>query len=223
MSNSSRSAALLALLAALVSPMVNGQDKAAAVAVVVKVKGGVFRQAPGAEQWLAAAAGQTLVSGEQVKTDADGLAMVKFLSDGSMMKLKPQTHLTFAARETKGVLMSLGAALFDVKPSDGADKFTVTTPTGVATVKGTRFWVSSAGDSAGSVVVLEGTVRVKSSVTGKEKSVRRGYTALLGPQGLEVRETRGSDLPEQTQTLEFEFKDADGTTKTLRIDAVQEQ
>jgi ferric-dicitrate binding protein FerR (iron transport regulator) len=168
-------------------------------------------------------AGHALVSGEQVKTEADGLAMVKFLSDGSMMKLKPRTHLTFAARESKGVLMSLGAALFDIKPSNDKDKFTVTTPTGVAKVKGTRFWVTSASDSSGSVVVLDGVVNVKSSADGKARNVRQGYTALLGREGLDVREARGADLPEQSQRLEFEFRDSQGNTRTLRIDGTQEQ
>jgi len=223
LSSSSTRGVMAAVVVGVAALLAGAQDKTPAVAVVVKVKGGVFQQAPGAAAWAAAQAGNSLASGTQMKTEADGLAMVKFISDGSMMKLKPQTHLTFAARESKGVLLSLGAARFDVKPSDGKDKFTVTTPTGVATVKGTQFWVSSAGDTASSIVVLDGTVNVKCSKTNKAKNVKRGYTALLGPNGLEVRETRGSDLPEQSQKLEFEFKDPQGKTRTLQIDAVQEQ
>jgi ferric-dicitrate binding protein FerR (iron transport regulator) len=200
-----------------------GAGEQQALAVIIKAKGSVLYQAPGGSAWAPAAAGQTILAGGQVKTEADGLARVKFLSDGSMMKLKPQTHLTFEAREKGGLLLGMGAALFDVKKTGAKDKFTVTTPTSVATVKGTSFWVTSRGDSASTTVCLDGVVTVKSRASGKSKDVKRGYTALCDQVGLTLRATRTDDLPEQEQELEFRFKDANGNVKTLRIDAAQEQ
>jgi len=214
-------AVCVALAGALAA--VTGAGEQQALAVIIKAKGSVLYQVPGGSAWAPAAAGQTILAGGQVKTEADGLAMVKFLSDGSMMKLKPQTHLTFEARDKGGLLLSMGAALFDVQKSGAKDKFTVTTPTSVATVKGTSFWVTSRGDSASMIATLDGVVTVKSRATGKSKDVKRGNTAVCDQAGITVRATRTEDLPEQEQELEFRFKDGSGNTKMLRIDAAQEQ
>lgn len=224
MSKSGRVCGLTAVcvaLAGVLAAVIGAGDQA--LAVIIKAKGSVLYQAPGAAEWAPAGAGQAILPGGQVKTEADGLAMVKFLSDGSMMKLKPQTHLTFEAREKGGLLLSMGAALFDVKKTASKDKFTVTTPTSVATVKGTSFWVTSRGDSASTTVCLDGVVTVKSRASGKSRDVKRGYTAVCDRAGITVRATRSGDLPEQEQQLEFRFKDASGNAKTLRIDAAQEQ
>jgi hypothetical protein len=196
------------------------------IAVVIKVKGTVTYQAPQAESWEPVTQGLVLPSGTSVKTAADGLAMVKFLADGSMMRLKPQTHLTLAAREKKGGMqVSLGSVLFDIKKSKARDKFTVSTPTSIATVKGTKFWVIVRADSSTVLVGLDGVVSLECKATGKARNVKKGYTGIVDGSGLKVRETQGGDLPEgeDVLNLEFGFKDEGGGTKTLRIESNQVQ
>lgn len=191
------------------------------IAVVIKVKGAVTYQAPDAETWSDVAAGLRLPGGSRIRTADDGLAMVKFLTDGSMMRLKPQTDLTLADTKENGPKISLGAALFDVSKQKKRGKFTVTTPTSVATVKGTRFWVTVKADSSTILACLEGTVAVKCMASGKEKDVRGGYTAVVDDDGLTVRTTADGDIPadEQALQLQLQFEGQDGTTKTLQIES----
>jgi ferric-dicitrate binding protein FerR (iron transport regulator) len=142
-----------------------------------------------------------------------------------MMRLKPKTRLTLAAADTKkrGVHMRAGAALFNIgKRRAGDDPFTVTSPTSVATVKGTRFWVRVGDDSASVLVCLEGTVRLAAAESGSARDVDAGMTGGTDGDELTVRTTVSSDLPsgEATQELEIRFKDDDGSTKRLRIESV---
>ena len=196
--------------------------RADGIAVVIKVKGSVSYQVEGSDAWEPVKAGLVLPDGCRIRTDDDGLAMVKFLSDGSMMRLKPQTSLTLASRDSDkgGATLSMGAALFDVKKTRGRDRFTVTTQTTVATVKGTRFWVTVRADTATVLACLEGKVGVKCIASGDEKDVRGGFTAVVD-EDLVVRATQSSDLPadEQTQRFEFRFEGKDGSTRTLGIES----
>ncbi|MBD3239544.1 MAG: hypothetical protein GF331_03090 [Chitinivibrionales bacterium] len=195
------------------------------VAVVIKVKGAVTYRSPGSDAWQAVEAGQVLNAGTEIRTDTDGLAMVKFLADGGMMRLKPQTRLTLATVDEKkrGTSISAGAAFFDIKkrrPDD--DPFTVSSPTSVATVKGTSFWVRVGDDRSTVLVCLEGTVGITAVTSGKSRDVDAGMTALTDGDKVTVRKTVSADLPsgEATQELEIQFKDKDGSTKTLRIESV---
>lgn len=218
--SSSVTAAVAAILFML-SPAA-AADAASALAVIIKVKGSVLYQAPGAPAWTTATAGQSVLAGAQVKTDADALAMVKFVADGSMVKLKPGTLVTFQGKDARSVQLSMGAALFDVAKSRDGSSFTVNGPACVATVKGTSFWVVARSDSSSTVSVLDGTVGVKAE-SGESRDITRGFTAEASRAGLVVRQTRARDLPEQSQTLEFEFKDAGGKSKTVKIDATTER
>jgi len=194
------------------------------VAVIVKVKGNVTYQSPESDSWEPAKQGLTLSLGCSVRTGSDGLAMVKFVADGSMMRLKPETNLTLSGKDDKrGIMLGMGAALFEITPAkQGKSKgFTVTTPTSVAAVKGTRFWVLVDGDSASAVVCLEGLVGVTHRESGKSRDVKAGMTAVSRPDEFTVRETRSGDLPagERTRRLELRFEGSDGSTRTLEIES----
>lgn len=222
----SNSAAVPAVCVCLAMALLAAAPSAAQdVAVVIKVKGAVTYRPAGSDAWQPVAAGQVLDAGTEIRTESDGLAMVKFLADGGMMRLKPQTRLTLAAADQKerGVSISAGSALFDIKKRrKGHDPFTVISPTSVATVKGTSFWVTVRDDSATVLVCLEGTVRIAAAASGKARDVDGGMTALTDGDDLQVRKTVSSDLPsgEATQELEIRFEDKDGSTKRLRIESV---
>jgi hypothetical protein len=212
-------AGAIALLFAATLAMAAGAE---GVAVVVKLKGSVTCQEAGSDAWAAASQGTVLKAGTRVKTGDDGLAMVKFLADGSMMRLKPQTSLTINGRNDKSgaARLILGAATFEIPKRGGADRFAVSTPTSVATVKGTRFWVLVKADSASVVTCLDGVVEVAPPTGGKGKDVKAGFTAEATAAGVTVRPTKPGDIPadEVDQNLLFQFKDKDNNVKQLRID-----
>jgi ferric-dicitrate binding protein FerR (iron transport regulator) len=196
-----------------------------AVAMAVKVKGEVKLQKAGLEEWAAVKAGDLIASGSKLKTGNDGLAMIKLLEDGSMMRLKPLTVLTLSASEKSAsaggaVNMSAGAALFTMGKRPAGRPFGVVTPNSVSTVKGTRFWVVVRGDSLTQVTVIEGVIALRHMATGTEQEVGAGQTGLADRKGLTVRKTVAADFPadEAVKRLEVRFKDNNGTTRNLRID-----
>lgn len=219
--SSNQTAGLVAaLLLAAASPFAHAADN---VAVIIKLKGSVECLAPASSGWTSATAGQVLPAGTRVKTGSDGLAMVKFLADGSMMRLRPGTDLTIAGEgEEKrgGAKVSVGAVLFDVNKPLRREGFTVKTPTAVATVKGTRFWVRVADDGRTVVVCIEGTVSVRNGATGEEEETAGGRTAVVDGETIEVRETGEEDIPAAaaSRRLELELEGRDGTTRMLRIE-----
>lgn len=196
-----------------------------AVAMAVKVKGDVKLQKAGLQDWTAVKAGDLIASGSKLKTGGDGLAMIKLLEDGSMMRLKPLTVLTLSAPEKSAsaggaVNMSAGAALFSMGKRPAGKPFGVVTPNSVSTVKGTRFWVIVRGDSLTLVTVVEGVVALRHTATGAQQEVGAGRTGVADRNGVSVRKTETADFPadEAVKRLEVKFKDKDGKTRTLRID-----
>ena len=107
-----------------------------------------------------------------------------------------------------------------IKKKISKNRFDVETPTSVATVKGTQFWITVEGDSLAVCVVLQGVVGLKHAVTGAEQDVEPGFTAMANRQGIVVRESKEGDLPqgENLKTLEFRFRDKDGNVKKLGLD-----
>lgn len=100
--------------------------------------------------------------------------MTMSLSDGSVVRAAPETHLEFsAARDLRQVVLD-GRAFFAV--AHGALPFQVQTPVGTVTVTGTRFEVTTASDGI-RVVVVEGTVEVRNHRGSAQ--VRAGQVAFL--------------------------------------------
>jgi hypothetical protein len=194
-----------------------------ACAVIIKMKGAVTWQEQGSGNWQNAAQGQLLNSGTLIKTGDDGLAMVKFLKDKSMMRMKPKTVLSIkepAGDENKEIGVSVGGVLFNIQKNDKQGKFQVQTPTSVATVQGTKFWVIVEQDGKTVVVGIEDMVELLNLVSGNRQNVGPGQTGFSDSSGVTVRATRPEDLPsdDSTQQIEIKFKDNKGSEKSLHIE-----
>jgi len=194
------------------------------VAVIIKLKGTVQIQKPDQGQWEKATKGQTLGYGTRVKTGTDGLAMLKFLSDGSMFRMKSETSIALAKEDDTEVTgdlgMEIGSAFFTIDKQTSKNRFIVTTPTTVATIKGTKFWVIVDTNAVTRVVVTAGTVSVKNVPSNQIGDVGQGYTAFSDSSTLEIRKTTFHDIPadEALQELEFEFEGPDGKKERLKIE-----
>lgn len=224
--NKGLSRLLLGALSLLASGILAGQA-ADNIAVIIKMKGNVTYQNPDESTWIEAKVGQALVSGGRLRTGEDGLAMVKFLRDGSMMRLKPQSNVMFLSEkdkeaDKKGTVtkISLGTILFDVKRRSAEESFIVKTPTTVAAVKGTKFWVVVKSDSTTLVVCSEGLVDVMNIFSGNRRETQKDYTAISDLKDVILQKTKPGDLPEGENTgkLEFRFNDRNKNSKKLQID-----
>ncbi len=128
----------------------------------------IIKANPGTD--VAAKLGMLLEGGDTIKTEAESFASVIFQDDGSRVKLGENAQLTLNASRKKNKLskrlrLETGKIWAKVTKKRGTD-FQVSTPTSVASVKGTKF-VLEEGDAETLLWVLEDIV---------EMAVAGGYT-----------------------------------------------
>ena len=114
------------------------------VAAISTLKGLVMVKPIGSRKYIPAYKGQMLNNGEWVKTK-DGVFVAIVFLDGSNIKIQQQTEVKISsyrmtAKELKTNLeMPKGQAWSNVADQGAGGEFTITTPTAVASVKGTEF------------------------------------------------------------------------------------
>jgi len=114
------------------------------VAAISTLKGLVMVKPVGSRKYIPAYKGQMLKNGEWLKTK-DGVFVAIVFLDGSNIKIQQKTEVKITsyrmtAKELKTNLeMSKGQAWSNVADQGAGGEFTITTPTAVASVKGTEF------------------------------------------------------------------------------------
>ena len=198
------------------------------IAVIIKIRGDVFVTPDQSTRSERARKGQVLKSGDKLETAASSSCAIKFLDDKSLLRLKEKSTCIIEGKKKddaieKNIFAQVGsffASLFEPK-----GKFQVTTPTSVASVKGTEFWVLQSGQNGTTkYITTEGTVEVENSA-GKVL-VKEGQTAIVQSRSRrpEVRLTNSGEIPTdenrgaESKTLDVEFEDANGEKRVLRIE-----
>ena len=140
------------------------------VAAISTMKGLVMVKPVGSRKYIPAYKGQMLKSGEWLKTK-DGVFVAIVFLDGSNIKIQQQTEVKITSyRMTAKVLktnleMSKGQAWSDVADQGVGGEFTITTPTAVASVKGTEFDLEFNEDSGESILtVMSGEVSFSNEI-----------------------------------------------------------
>ena len=134
------------------------------VAAISTMKGLVMVKPAGSRKYIPAYKGQMLKNGEWLKT-SDGVFVAIVFLDGSNIKIQQQTEVKITsyrmtAKELKTNLdMSKGQAWSDVAEQGSGGEFKITTPTAVASVKGTEFDLEydSENDET-TLIVVEGQI-----------------------------------------------------------------
>ena len=121
---------------------------------------------------------------------------------------------------SKTISLDYGTVKASVTKQKG--EFRIATPTSVASVKGTEWWVSS--DENGDIfIVIDGIVEVENLISGTVQNVGADETATSNPDGsVEVEETEEEDVPDDPET-EGEEEDSGSTIHELRIRMVNEE
>ncbi len=177
-------------------------------------------------------AGDMIFNNDQIKTAGESFAAVKYLDGSSTLKIFSNSVVRINAavvgnNMNKNTTISMGSANSSVTRRGGT--YTVQTPTTVASVKGTDF-LTKLIDYLTLIIVNEGEVVVKNTITNREMEVKAGYTAKSDDQGLlSVEESSDEDLTEaerleieaQTQTqprsMRIQFTDELGNIKYIEI------
>ncbi len=214
--------AILLVFLLAVCAMADGA-KAIAVVTVVQGKTEVNR----GQGWTKLNFGEVLDDGHMVRTGADGFVSMVFTDDKTQIKIRPNTEITVTATRnddyslSKRVNMEVGELFANVAQQKGAME--VATPTAVASVKGTQFWVIVEPDGTTLQITLEGLVSLLNIQTGQESEIGPGFMGTVDPDG--NMETGGADqgsVPEvndegSTDYIEIELQDENGQRKTLII------
>jgi hypothetical protein len=200
-----------------------------AVALITKSINEVTKTATSGES-TPAAKGTILFNDERVKTGKKSLALIKFQDDNSMIRLRELSELTIGnsienGTSVKSTVLTKGGLGFSVQKQQKNKQFRLTSPTSVASIRGTRgTWAGGAGKDT--LLVIEGLVNLKNSKSNKDVDVPAGFIGFSNEDGslssrqateeeilLAERIITGSSMNE----LKLEIKNPNGSKKVLKL------
>ena len=212
---------LISVLIGIVAPKENDL-----IAVTTKAKGDVSFRAWDSKDFIDLKPAKVLNDGDHIQTGSDGFGALVYLDDKSTIKIKENTNFDIiGTRNKEGISkrLKIKAGIVKVKIQNGeVDGFIIETPTSVATVKGTEFWLvtSSDGDQ---VFGLEGMVELKNIISDKIVTVGVNQTGTsLSTGNIDIATTNPAEVPtenEEQEINEFEiqFEGPNGNLKTMKI------
>ena len=194
------------------------------IAILLKSTGKVEVNKGTNGTWLAAKKGMRLHSGNIIKTGDNSLAALVFTDDKSLLKIRSNSHVTIKgkrekAKVKKSIFMRLGNLWAKVTKGN---PFQVETPSGVAAVKGTEFYVGM--DENGQMVVfcLEGLIELINRM-GRINLNPGERGLLLQRRRPEKRRSSPDEIPnwagadDGVNELRIEFENENGEKKILKI------
>lgn len=198
------------------------------IAVVTKIKGSVEVKSVGKSGFIPLKKGVVLNDRDFVRTGSNGALIIVYLDDKSMLKVKSNSDLEIrgtrsGAGLSKKVDMMAGTLKVNVSKQRKGD-FVISTPTSVASVKGTEFWMISDPLLGDKVIGIEGLVELQNLISGEVVNIGADQTGSSTPNGtLTVNTTNPDDIPEDIEEeeeiheLRIQLQDADGQEKDLII------
>ena len=208
----------------------NSFSAMATIATVSKVVQDVSKKVAAAD-WSKAQKGDLLSSGDELKTGEKSIAVVKF-KDNSIIRVREKAELKLQGETTRGslsktVLVNKGTVGFEVQKQEN-EKFTFTSPTSVASIRGTKGMLETAG-TGDELIVTEGLVNLLNLISNKSVNVGAGQTGVSRQDG--TVSSRQSTPQERDRALNalavgddsrqnelrIELRDPQGNTKELKI------
>ena len=170
------------------------------IAVATKIKGLVEIIPVGKKDFSKLKPGTILSDGDKVRTGSKGFVAVIFIDDKSTLKLKENSEAVItgqrsAASISKKINMDSGTVRATITKQN--TDFVIQTPTSVASVKGTDFWLITNPENGDQIIGIEGIVGLTNNETGQEVDVSEGMSGISTPDGnigLEV--TDESSIPD---------------------------
>jgi len=175
--------------------------------------------------------GTTLFNHDVIKTGDDGYAVVIFLDDKSQLKIRENTEMVITGKVegnaiSKQINMQYGTMKAEVSKQRKGE-FIIATPTSVASVKGTVFWVISDPVRGDIFYGIEGTVEVTNNNSGVTVVVGANQAGTSTPEGeVNVENVSQDEVPtepegeqeEQINTLRIQLQNPQGESKEIIIE-----
>lgn len=203
------------------------------IAVVLKVKGKVAITRGTQASSITLKRGSRLEDGDKLITDQNSYTAVRFIDDASLLRIRANSTCTIKGKKEKNqviknVYLEVGTILAKVTKQRG--KFEISTPTSVASVKGTE-WITEQRYNSGTFYYgLEGVVEITNDGgTALVHADETGYVANNGTAPI-VQPTRDGTVPifdddtgDGTDFFEFEFENDEGQKKLLEFKATRKE
>ena len=201
-----------------------------AIALVLKSTGDVKLKKAGTDRILPLKFGMTLDNGDWIKSGDDGFTVLMFTDDKSQIKISAKTEVVIEGKRdansniAKRVQMEVGQLLAKVDEQRGS--LQIATPTSVASVKGTEFWVVVFEDGTTEVFTLAGLVELLNTQSGRVVDVQPGQRGQSNANG-EVNQDVPpvDDVPEDQDpdkstphSIQMEIQDGEGRTRQVIIE-----
>jgi len=196
------------------------------IAVVLKAKGLVTIKNAVSGKSLKARRGSRLRNGDKIKTGSHGRVAIKFIDDASLVRIRSNSSCTINAKKeknsiAKNVFVEVGTIFSRITRQ--RSRFRVSTPTSVASVKGTQFWTVQKFNG-GTKYFGEGGV-VEISTDAGIALMKAGETGIVNSKNSKpiIRKTKKGEKPtfesegDAPDEFEFDFEDAKGNQKVLKF------
>ncbi len=179
--------------------------------------------------WGDAEKGDLLMAGDRVKTGQQSLAILKF-NDRSIVRVREKSEIAMTSESdgkasVKTIDGADGSYGFDIQKQHSDEKFRFTSPTSVASIRGTMgTWSSGLGNDT--LVLPSGLVNLLNKVSDRNLDVPAGYIAFSNADGsLTMRPATEQELAAARRAatggtpreLDLKLRDDDGNEKDLKI------
>ncbi len=227
------------LSAVLVSLLLGGSLSAqetdqSAIGIVSRVILDVTRRTPLVD-WTRAQRGDVLNAGHVIRTGERSIAVLKLI-DNSLLRVREKSEVTLTGSSVnnvfqKEVSVEGGTVGFNVRKQLPGEEFRFTTPTSVASIRGTE-GTFARNDTADIFTILTGLGRITNLNSQAVADVPAGFTAISRTDGrLEVRAStedekssaaKASDVNGRARQLQLQLKNPKNESRELIIDLLDE-
>ena len=159
--------------------------------------------------------GLGLYGNDRIRTGDNGFSIYRYLDDASSIKILKNSDIRIEGRIksrsiVKNIEINNGLLNFDIDNQED-EYFTIVTPTSVATVKGTEFWLICNGPEGDKFLGVEGEVEVKNIESGRVVLLTEESRVVSTSNGIITSQNLTSQELEQIQNLDQEDGDYDNS------------
>lgn len=196
------------------------------IAVIIKARGKVFLVDGNSKKGTPIKRGQRILPGQSILTKKKSFVIIKFIDNGSIVRVQANSYCRFDGKRqnrtlTKKLFLQVGTIFSKVFKNKGG--FSVTTPTSVASVKGTAFWTKQKFKGPTYYFGEEGVVEISNGLG--VALLKAGMTGIVNSPRSKpiVRKTRKGEAPKlegsnrSLDEFDLEFEDSNGNTKSLKF------
>ncbi len=199
------------------------------VAVTIKSKGDVkYKKELEKKFKNTLIVGSPLENKDEIAVGEESFASIVFIDDKSMLNIHENTNFVVRRNQKeskiiKRISLEYGRIRANVN-KDQRNEFIISTPTSVAAVKGTIFWVISNEEEGDTFFGVEGSVEIRNLISNKTILLAQNEKGTSNLQGdLEKTKISRDELPGEeneegeTKVLRIPFENEEGDIKYLEI------